>query len=184
MVFVKRSFGLRSMLSVFALASAVLGHDVPALTADLVVRKTGRVEVRVVAPLLEELHRTLAPKQNLTDFLIGYAALDTITLAESLGKLESRWERAIRVEMDPASVSLRWIWPSATLVHSQLAEALNDVLVVGEADLILPVLELRATGQLRGKLGKRLELALPPGLGLQGVAVYGPDQELLAPAWR
>ena len=173
-----------SILAIGLIATNTMAHDVPIVQADLVLRKNGNLDLKVFAPLIQEIHRICGGQRSMTTFLVDFAAMDDQSLSDSLRKVESELQREIKVELEPglARPPLSWTWPPEPLVRKRLAEALRDVLVVGESDLVLPLIEIRATGRTSGK-STRAQLLLPPGFGYAEISAYPPEQEKTAPIW-
>jgi hypothetical protein len=176
---------LAFFLAVSLLARNSNAHDVPIVQADLVLRKDGNLDLRVQVPLLQELRRVCGGKRSMTTFLVDFAAMGEQALSDSLRKVESELQREIKVELEAGRPrpSLSWTWPPESLVRKRLSEALRDVLVVGETDLVLPLVEIRAKSHVRAVDGGHAVLDLPPSFGPADISVYLPEMEAEAPSW-
>jgi hypothetical protein len=174
--------GLLGALLTIAGTGAAAAHELAENRATLVLRDQNHVSVTLFIAFSEALHRALAPRSSLQEFLLAHAAMPPEAFKAALSKAESRFEAETGAETADGRrlVFERWAWPEPAAVQRSLRERAMQALVAPGEHAHETVLEVRAEFQSTRAI-ESVRVRFPSALERVLVVSYRPKQVWVEP---
>lgn len=169
----------------FGCVRVACAHEIDGNRLTLVLRDARHLVATFYMGYGSVLHRTLAPRQPVAEFLAAAAAMEPERFAQAQVGAHGMLERATRL-LAPAGRRLElrnWAWPDAARAQTQLRERLMQSLVAPQDHAHEAVTEVRAEASAPFDVN-RLSVELPEALQPVLVVSYRPHQAWTTPAAR
>lgn len=168
---------LAALLCLLAAMTAAGAHELPDNRATLVLRDGTHLSMTLFVDYAKALQQALAPKKNRQEFLMLYAAMAPRQFEEELGRVQARFEAAVRVALPSGGQAAlqRWSWPGALAVQQSIREQLMRTMVAEREHEHASLSEIRAEAQLQGDV-RSMRMQFPPEFGRVMVVSYRPNQ--------
>ncbi len=173
---------LAAVVSCCAMLTGALAHELQANRLTLVVRDDTHVSVTCFLNYTEALHRALAPKQTLQEFVLRSAALSPSDFQKELIRAQAIFSSGFKLTMPKNNILTvnNWRWPDAQRVQADVQERAMQA-VVGEGEH--PAhgsFEVRAEATASRPITS-VGMRMPPEFGKVLVVSYKPRQTWVAP---
>lgn len=123
---------MRIALLLTVLAVVALGHELQDNRATLVLRDATHLSVTLYLGYSDVLHRALAPRRSVPEFLVMYSAMQPERLQKELQRAQTLFQSDTHLSLSMGrEVPLtNWVWPDAkqvqTLLQKQIMQAMVD----------------------------------------------------------
>ena len=164
------------------LTQSTNAHELAENRATMVLRDQNHVAITLYLSYPDVLHRTLAPEQSFSEFLLAYSTLPLEQFAEQLQKAQARLQTQIKVLPRPATDASmrRWVWPDAMRVQMLLRERAMQMLVAPTHHAHEAQQEVRVELQTAGRVSA-VSATFPAELRRVLVVSYRPMQTWVEP---
>ena len=162
---------------VLLVAQRSSAHELAENRATMVLRDQNHVAITLYLNYTDVLHRTLAPEQSFSEFVLAFSALSPEQFAAQLNKAQARLQSHIKVLPRPATEALlrRWVWPVATTVQALLRDHAMQMLAAPNDHAHEPPVEVRVELQTTGRVST-VSAVFPPEFRRVLVVSYRPNQ--------
>lgn len=152
-------------------------HELQANRVSLVLRDRNHLTLTLYLNYTDALHRILAPKRPMQEFLLTYSAMPTPALQKELQRAQAKLEAGIKLSL-PNQKDLpikNWLWPDPAKVQAALQERVMQAMVApGDHSHEAPA-EIRAEAVASQDITS-LNLRLPDEIQPAMLVWYRPNQ--------
>lgn len=158
-------------------------HEFPDNRATLVLRDGTHLSITLYLNYVDVLHRTLAPKQSLGEFLVMFSALKPAALRQQMEKAEAALSAATHVTLEGGRELpiAEWKWPPPFEVQSLIQQAAMRAVVAPNDHVNEPQAEIKAEAVSARPIGG-LTVRFHPALLRVLVVSYKPNQVWVEPS--
>jgi hypothetical protein len=163
-------------------ASASRRHELPDNRATLVLRDGTHLSVTFYLNYVDVLHRALAPKQPLGEFLVMYSALKPAAFRQQMQEAQARLQSAIRVTPEGGKELplAGWKWPEPFQVQALIQQAAMQAVVAPNDHVNEPQSEIQAE-LVAERAISAVTVRFPPAFLRVLVVSYRPTQRWVEP---
>jgi hypothetical protein len=157
-------------------------HELSENRATMVLRDQNHVAITLYLNYAEVLHRTLAPEQRFSEFVLAFAALPPEQCAAQLRTVQARFQTQTKVLPRPAveATLQSWEWPAATRVQALLRDRAMQMLAAPNEHGHDTALEVRVSLKTSARVSA-VSARFPPEWGRVLVVSYRPNQTWAEP---
>lgn len=157
--------------------SSARTHELNDNRATLVLREQRHVSVTMFITTSDALHRALAPRQSLSEFLLASAAMAPDVFARQLRTAQARWVSATSLATsNGARLTLSsWRWPDAARLQARLRERAMQLLVAPVEHTHEPPMEIQVQAIAATPITS-VTMHFPPDFQRVLVVSYKPNQ--------
>ena len=139
-------------------------HELSENRATMVLRDQNHVAITLYLNYAEVLHRTLAPEQRFSEFVLAFAALPPEQCAAQLRTVQARFQAQIKVLPHPVTDATlqSWEWPAATRVQALLRDRAMQLLTAPNEHAHETPVEVRVSLKSIGRMSSVSAMIGPP----------------------
>jgi hypothetical protein len=170
------------VLLAWLLASGAIAHELESNRLTLVLRDRNHLSMTFHLDYTGVLHRALAPKRTLTEFILACSVMKPEELEKDLLRAQAKFQSATRLVIAPGqeTAAIRWSWPEPRKVHAMLQERAMQRVVAPDDHAHDPVVEIRAEAVSAGDVGS-VTIQFPEEFQRVLVVSYRPAQSWVQP---
>jgi hypothetical protein len=164
------------------LLAAATAHEIPANRLTLVLRDETHLSLTYRVDYTAALHRALAPKRTLQEFVVMYSAMKPADFQKEMVRAQTKFSSATRLALptgEPLAIT-RWHWPEPLQVQALLQKRAMQDLVHGPEHEHEVALEIGADATAPRHIAS-VTLRLPEEFGKTMVVSYQPRQVWVEP---
>ena len=173
---------IAAVASCCAMLTSALAHELQENRLTLVMRDDTHVSVTYFLNYTEALHRALAPKQTLQEFVLRYAALSPSDFQKELSKAQAIFTIGFKLTQPKDEVLTvgNWRWPDPQRVQADVQERAMQAVVGDSKHPTHSAFEVRAEATASRPITS-VGIKVPPEFSKVLVVSYKPRQAWASP---
>jgi hypothetical protein len=180
-----KSWVLKAVMAAFAIGANMAiaqAHELPTNRLSIVLRDNTHITLTYLIDYPAALHQALAPKRDIAEFVMMYAAMPAADFQKALANAQSKFSSATKIVLsngEPLTIR-NWRWPDPAKVQAQLQQRVMQSIVAANEHKHDAAQEIQADATTNHKI-QNLYLSMPESFGAVMVVSYKPTQILVKP---
>lgn len=165
------------------LLTASLAHELQANRLTVVLSDETHLSLTYYVDYIAALHRALAPKRSMHEFVLTYSAMKPVNFRNELSKAQVKFVSSTRLTLPTGAplATTNWQWPEPARAQALLQERAMQTLVAAGEHPYETELEIHAEATSNTNI-VAIAVQLPEEFGKVLVVSYQPRQIWIAPA--